>query len=61
MSSNGNNPMDGDVYVDEFVLGGRDEGKTGRSYDGKKKKAITAVQLTFSINAVVDLKRFSFG
>ncbi|MGO2103533.1 MAG: IS1595 family transposase [Psychroflexus halocasei] len=46
MASSGNNPMDGDVHVDEFVLGGRDEGKTGRSYDGKKKKAITAVQLT---------------
>jgi len=46
MSSSGNNPMDGEVHVDEFVLGGRDQGKTGRSYDGKKKKAITAVQLT---------------
>jgi hypothetical protein len=46
MGSSGNNPMDGDVHVDEFVLGGRDHGKTGRSYDGKKKKAVTAVQLT---------------
>lgn len=46
MSSNGNYPMDGDVQVDEFVLGGREEGKTGRSYDSKKKKAVTAVQLT---------------
>lgn len=46
MSSSGNNPMDGEVHVDEFVLGGRDSGKTGRSYDGKKKKAVTAVQLT---------------
>ncbi|PKV49867.1 ISXO2 transposase-like protein [Aquimarina sp. MAR_2010_214] len=46
MGSGGNNPMDGDVHVDEFVLGGRDQGKTGRSYDGKKKKAVTAVQLT---------------
>lgn len=46
MSSSGNNPMDGEVHVDEFVLGGRDAGKTGRSYDGKKKKAVTAVQLT---------------
>ncbi len=46
MGSSGNNPMDGDVHVDEFVLGGKDEGKTGRSYDSKKKKAVTAVQLT---------------
>jgi transposase-like protein len=45
MGSSGNNPMDGDVHVDEFVLGGRDKGKTGRSYDSKKKKAVTAVQL----------------
>ena len=28
------------------MLGGKDEGKTGRSYDSKKKKAVTAVQLT---------------
>ena len=46
MSSSGNNPMDGDVHVDEFVIGGKDPGKTGRSYSGKKKKAVTAVQLT---------------
>ncbi len=46
MSSSGNNPMDGNVHVDEFVLGGKDEGKAERSYDTKKKKAITAVQLT---------------
>lgn len=37
---------DGDVHIDEFVLGGREVGKTGRSYDGKKKKAVTAIQLT---------------
>jgi len=46
MTSSGNQPMDGEVHVDEFVLGGKDEGKTGRSYDGKKEKAVTAVQLT---------------
>lgn len=46
MGSSSNNLMDGDVQVDEFVLSGRDQGKTGRSYDGKKKKAVTAVQLT---------------
>jgi hypothetical protein len=46
MSSSGNNPMDGIVHVDEFVVGGKEDGKTGRSYDTKKKKAVTAVQLT---------------
>jgi hypothetical protein len=46
MSSSGTNHMDGEVHVDEFVLGGREKGKIGRSYHSKKKKAITAVQLT---------------
>jgi hypothetical protein len=36
--------MDGTAHVNEFVLGGKEKGKIGRSYDGKKKKAITAVQ-----------------
>ena len=39
MASSGNNPMDGDVHVNEFVIGGTDA--------GKKKKAITAVQPRF--------------
>ena len=46
IASSVNNPMDGDVHVDEFVIGGTDPEKTGRSYSGKKKKTITAVQLT---------------
>ncbi len=46
MASSDNSPMDGEVHVDEFVLGGKDGGKTGRSYDSRKKKAVTAVQLT---------------
>lgn len=46
MEPSGNNPMDGHVHVDEFVIGGKEEGKTGRSYDAKKKKAVVAVQLT---------------
>ena len=45
MKSSEDNPMDGDVHVDEFVVGGKEEGKVGRSYDSKKKKAITAIQL----------------
>ena len=46
MESSGNNPMTGNVHVDEFVLGGREKEKVGRSYNAKKKKAITAVELT---------------
>jgi transposase-like protein len=46
MSSSGGHPMDGNVHVDEFVVGGREEGKPGRSYDSRKKKVVCAVQLT---------------
>ena len=46
MSSSENNPIDGIVHVDEFVLGGKEHGRIGRSYKGSKKKAITAVELT---------------
>ena len=46
MEYSGNYPMDGIVHVDEFVLCGLEQGKIGRSYDIKKKKAVTAVQLT---------------
>lgn len=46
MASSGKRPMDGTVHVDEFVVGGMEEGKVGRSYDSKKKKAVCAVQLT---------------
>lgn len=46
MESSGNNPMDGDVHVDEFVIGGREDGKPGRSYDSHKKKVVCAVQLS---------------
>jgi hypothetical protein len=38
--------MDGDVHVDEFVIGGREAGEKGRSYDSKKKRAVTPIQLT---------------
>jgi transposase-like protein len=46
MKSSGNHPMKGIVHVDEFVVGGQEEGKVGRSYDSKKKKVICAVELT---------------
>ena len=46
MESSGSNPMTGIVHVDEFFLGGREKNQVGRSYNAKKKKAITAVELT---------------
>ncbi|MBU0694997.1 MAG: IS1595 family transposase [Bacteroidetes bacterium] len=46
MKSSENNPLDGDVHIDEFVVGGKETGKQGRSYSSKKKKAVCAVQLT---------------
>jgi len=46
MKSNENHPMDGNVHVDEFVIGGKEKSKVGRSYDSKKKKVICAVELT---------------
>jgi len=46
MKSSEQNPIDGNVDIDEFVLGGKEKGKVGRSYDSKKKKTVCAVQLT---------------
>jgi len=46
MKSSGNFPIDGIVHVDEFVVGGKEEGKVGRSYNSKKKKVVCAVELT---------------
>lgn len=45
MESSGNNLMIGIVYVDEFVFGGCEKDKVGRSYDVKKKKVIIVVEL----------------
>ena len=38
--------MKGSVHIDEFVIGGKEQGKVGRSYDSKKKKIVCAVELT---------------
>lgn len=46
MKSSESNPMDGEVHIDEFVVGGKETGKQGRSYSSKKKKTVCAVQLT---------------
>jgi transposase-like protein len=48
MKSSFQNPMTGDVQVDEFVIGGKETGKQGRSYDSKKAKVVCAVELTGS-------------
>jgi len=46
MKSSCNHPIEGNVHIDEFVIGGKEEGKIGRSYDSKKKKIVCAVELT---------------
>ncbi len=46
MESRNDTPMEGLVQVDEFTIGGKEREKQGRSYDGKKKKIVGAVELT---------------
>jgi len=46
MKSSENYPIKGNVHVDEFVIGGKEKGKVGRSYDSKKKKIVCSVELT---------------
>lgn len=46
MKSSESQPIKGNVHVDEFVIGGKEEGKVGRSYQSKKKKIVCAVELT---------------
>jgi len=46
MESSKAHPLTDLVHVDEFVVGGMEEGKQGRSYDTKKIKAVVAVELT---------------
>tara|TARA_R110002049_G_scaffold304996_1_gene500829 strand:+ start:24862 stop:25422 length:561 start_codon:yes stop_codon:yes gene_type:complete len=46
MESSKQYPLEDLVHVDEFTVGGKEQGKQGRSYDSKKKKAIIAVGLT---------------
>jgi hypothetical protein len=38
-------PLTEIVHIDEFTVGGKEEGKQGRSYDSKKKKVVIAVEL----------------
>lgn len=46
MKSTAQIAMEGDVQVDEFVVGGQEVAKQGRSYDTKKSKAVCAIELT---------------
>lgn len=46
MKSSGKHPIKGVVHIDEFVIGGKEKGKVGRSYNSKKKKVVCAVGLT---------------
>jgi len=46
MESSKQYPMEGNVQVDEFVIGGKEIGKQGRSYKTKKSKVVCAVELT---------------
>lgn len=45
MESTNKDLMIGEVHVDEFTIGGYEEGKVGRSYDVKKKKVVCSVEL----------------
>ncbi len=46
MESSQSFPIEGIVHVDEFVVGGKEDNKPGRSYNTKKKKIVCAVELT---------------
>lgn len=46
MKSEEKDGMRGLVEIDEFTVGGKEDGKQGRSYDVKKKKVVCAVELT---------------
>lgn len=46
MQSSKKHPVVGNVQVDEFVIGGKENLKQGRSQDSKKKKVVGAVELS---------------
>ena len=45
MASSEQNPMNGNILVDEFVYGGKEDLKQGRSTDSKKKKIVAGIEL----------------
>ena len=46
MESSQQQPMEGNVHVDEFVYGGKENLKQGRSFNTNKKKLVVAVELS---------------
>jgi len=44
MKSSGNHPLEGQVEVDEFVVGGKEKGVKGRQHGAKKKKVVIAIE-----------------
>lgn len=46
MDSSRNHPLEGTIHVDEFVVGGYEENKRGRSYNTNKTKVIIAIELS---------------
>lgn len=46
MESSARYPMEGQVFADEFVVGGKEKNTPGRSYHSKKKKVVCAVETT---------------
>ncbi len=46
MKSSEQYPMDGNIQVDEFTVGGKEVGKPGRSYKTNKKKIVASVELS---------------
>jgi len=40
MKPSENHPMDRTVHIDEFVVGGREKGKVGRSIRARKKRLL---------------------
>ena len=45
MKSSGKHPLTGEVHVDEFYVGGEEEGIIGRNTKGKKKLVIVALEI----------------
>lgn len=45
MKSSGKHPLTGEVHVDEFYVGGEEEGLIGRNTKGKKKLVIVALEI----------------
>lgn len=45
MKSSGKYPLTGNVHVDEFYIGGEEEGITGRSSESAKKLVVVALEI----------------